>query len=158
MLPTKFQFIWLRGFRGIFICNSIHCYSNCILLISIFKLELSPFAHILFLQKACHHKHELPVAAMFFNGSGQRTCHRCFLLSFISFGPLVSEEKIKMWKVNGRQTTDVKWWQKLTLPLPRWANKLHAVLILFCKKKSWLAWVIRMYRQEKIIKLYEMKA
>jgi hypothetical protein len=31
--------------------------------------------------------------------------------------------------------TDAKWWQKLTLPLARWANKLHAVLILFCKKK-----------------------
>jgi hypothetical protein len=24
--------------------------------------------------------------------------------------------KLKMWKVNGRQTTDAKWWQKLTLP------------------------------------------
>ena len=24
MLPTKFQFIWLKCFRGIFICNSIH--------------------------------------------------------------------------------------------------------------------------------------
>ena len=35
----------------------------------------------------------------------------------------VSEEKIKMWKVNGRQTTDAKWWQKLTLPLARWAKK-----------------------------------
>ena len=28
-----------------------------------------------------------------------------------------------MWKVNGRQTTDTKWWQKLTLPVARWANK-----------------------------------
>ena len=37
MLPTKFQFICLRGFRTIFICNSI------LWLISIFKLELSPF-------------------------------------------------------------------------------------------------------------------
>jgi hypothetical protein len=36
----------------------------------------------------------------------------------------VSEEKIKMWKVNGRQTTDTKWWQKLTLPLARWAKNL----------------------------------
>ena len=35
----------------------------------------------------------------------------------------VSEEKIKMWKVNGRQTMDAKWWQKLTLPLARWAKK-----------------------------------
>jgi hypothetical protein len=34
----------------------------------------------------------------------------------------VSEEKIKMWKVNGRQTMDAKWWQKLTLPLARWAK------------------------------------
>jgi hypothetical protein len=44
------------------------------------------------------------------NGSGQneqsleRTFHRCFLPSFTSFGWGVSEEKIKMWKVNGRQT------------------------------------------------------
>jgi hypothetical protein len=47
---------------------------------------------------------------MFVNGSGQneqyleRTFHRCFLPSFISFGWGVSEEKIKMWKVNGRRT------------------------------------------------------
>jgi hypothetical protein len=27
-----------------------------------------------------------------------------------------------MWKVNGWQTTDDKWWQKLTLPLARWAK------------------------------------
>jgi len=29
MVPTKFQFIWLRGFRGIFICNSIHRDTKC---------------------------------------------------------------------------------------------------------------------------------
>ena len=39
----------------------------------------------------------------------------------------VSEEKIKMWKVNGRWTTDAKWWQKLTLPLARWANNSSRV-------------------------------
>ena len=66
---------------------------------------------------------------MFVNGSGQneqsleRTFHRYFLPSFTSFGWGVSEEKIKMWKVNGRQTMDAKWWQKLTLPLARWAKK-----------------------------------
>ena len=27
MLPTKIQFIWLKGFRGIFICNSIHFFN-----------------------------------------------------------------------------------------------------------------------------------
>jgi hypothetical protein len=47
---------------------------------------------------------------MFVNRSGQneqsleRTLHRCFLPSFSSFGWEVSEEKIKMWKVNGRRT------------------------------------------------------
>jgi hypothetical protein len=66
---------------------------------------------------------------MFGNGSGQnvqsleRTFYRCFLPSFSSFGWGVSDEKIKMWKDNGRQTTDAKWWQKLTLPLARWAKK-----------------------------------
>jgi hypothetical protein len=37
--------------------------------------------------------------------------------------PAVLEEKIKMWKVNGWQMTDAKWWQKLILPLARWAKK-----------------------------------
>ena len=72
---------------------------------------------------------------MFVNGSGQnessleRTFHRCFLPSFTSFGWGVSEEKIKMWKVNGWRTTDAKWWQKLTLPLAKWA-KNDSILII----------------------------
>ena len=50
-------------------------------------------------QKATNLKQELPVAAMFVNGSKrneqslQRTFHRCFLPSFISFGQAVSEIK-----------------------------------------------------------------
>jgi hypothetical protein len=69
MLPTKFRFIWPSGFRG-----------------EDFK-------------KSTNQKQELPVAAMFINGSGQnvqsseRTAHRCFLPSFGSFGQTVSEEK-----------------------------------------------------------------
>jgi hypothetical protein len=39
-------------------------------------------------------------------------CH-----SFTSFGWGFTEEKIKMWNINGWQTTDTKWWQKFTLPL-----------------------------------------
>ena len=80
----------------------------------------------IFLNRPIRNK-ELPLAAMFLNRSGQnersleRTIHRCFLPSFNSFGREVLEEKIKMWKVNGRQT-DAKWWQKLTLPLARWAK------------------------------------
>ena len=69
MLPTKFRSIWPSGFRG------------------------EDF------QKSTNQKQELPVAAMFVNGSGrnehslQRTNHRCFLPSFCSFGQAVSEEK-----------------------------------------------------------------
>jgi hypothetical protein len=70
MLPTKFRFILLSGFRA-----------------EEFK-------------KSTNQKQESPVAAMFVNGSGrneqylQRTLHRCFLPSFNSFGQVVSEEKI----------------------------------------------------------------
>jgi hypothetical protein len=96
MLSTKFRFIWPSDFREDF-------------------------------KKSANQKQELPVVAMFVNGSGQnvqsleRIFYRCFLPSFSSFGWGVSEEKIKMWKVNGRQTTDDKWWQKLTLP---WQGEL----------------------------------
>ena len=69
MRPTKFRFIWQSGFSG---------------------EEL---------KKSANQKLELPVAAMFVNGSGrneqtlQRTFRRCFLPSFGSFGKAVSEEK-----------------------------------------------------------------
>ena len=59
----------------------------------------------------------------------QRTCHRCFLPSFSSFGPGVSEEKIKMWKVNGRQTPSDG--TKLTLPLTRWGKNCWLLFLLF---------------------------
>jgi hypothetical protein len=72
MLPTKFRFIWSSGFRG------------------------EDFL------KSANKKQELPMAAMFVNGSGQteqsieRTFHRCFLPSFTSFGRAVLKKKIKM--------------------------------------------------------------
>jgi hypothetical protein len=52
--------------------------------------------------KSANQKQELPMAAMFVDGSVQieqsleRIFHRCFLPSFSSFGRGVSEEKIKM--------------------------------------------------------------
>jgi hypothetical protein len=70
MLPTKFRFIWTSGFRGED------------------------------LLKSAYQKQELPVAAMFVNGSGRneqslkRIFHRCFLPNFSSFGKAVSDEKI----------------------------------------------------------------
>ena len=71
MLPTKFRFIWPSGYRR------------------------EDF------QKSTNQKQELPVVAMFVNGSRrneqslQRICHRCFLLSFGTFGQLVSEKILK---------------------------------------------------------------
>ena len=62
MLPTKFRFIWPCGFR---------------------REDL---------KKSANQKQELPVVAMFVNGSEQneqsleRTFHRCLLPSFSSFG------------------------------------------------------------------------
>ena len=62
-----------------------------------------------FFQKSTNQKQELSVAAMFVNGLGrdeqslQRTCHRCFLPSFGSFGQAVSEEKIFKKLVNQKQ-------------------------------------------------------
>ena len=70
MLPTMFRSIWPSCFR------------------------VEDF------QKSTNQKQELPVVAMFVNGSGQnehylqRTFHRCFLPSFGSFGKAVSEDKI----------------------------------------------------------------
>jgi hypothetical protein len=70
MLPTKFRFIWQSGFRG----------EDC------FKLA--------------NQKQELPMAAMFFDGSElneqslYRTFQGCFLPSFDSFGKAVLEKMI----------------------------------------------------------------
>jgi hypothetical protein len=53
-----------------------------------------------FFDKSTNQKQELPVAAIFVNGSGQveqslkRTFHRCFLPSYGSFGQAISEEKL----------------------------------------------------------------
>ena len=81
MLSTKFQFIW----------DSVS--------------EEKIF------QKSTNQKQEWPVAAMFVNGSEineqslQRTFHtcRCFLPSFDSFGPAVSEGKIYQKSTNQKQ-------------------------------------------------------
>jgi hypothetical protein len=79
MLPTKFRFIYPSGFRG------------------------EDFF------KSANQKQELPVAAMFVNGSGQnvqsleRTAHRCFLPSFGLFGKAVSEKNYFFKSTNQKQ-------------------------------------------------------
>ena len=78
-----------------------------------FLPSFDSFGHVVsenkIFQKSTNQKQELPVAAMFVNGSGrneqslQRTCHRCFLRSFGSFGQAVSEEKILKKSSNQKQ-------------------------------------------------------
>ena len=83
MLPTKFRFIWRSSFRGED------------------------------LKKSANQKQELPMAAMFVNGSElnqqslQRTCHRCFLPSFDSFGKAILEETIFQKSTNQKQELPV---------------------------------------------------
>ena len=109
MLPTKFRFSCPSGFRGKYFFTN------------------QPIGDKKGLWRS------------FVNGSGQnehylqRTFHRCFLPSFSWFGWEVSEEKIKMWKVNGLKTTDAKWWQK---PDFRESHKIPTNLLSFCEFKG----------------------
>ena len=132
MLPTKFRFIWQSSFRGKdfleinqsetrIVCGGHVCYwigtKLAILIEDTIQMLPTKFRFIWpsgfrgeDLKKSANQKQDLPIAAIFVNGSGQneqsleRTFHRCFLPSFTSFDLGVSEEKIKMGKVNGRRT------------------------------------------------------
>ena len=70
-------------------------------------------------KKSANKKQELPVVAMFVNGSGrneqslQRTSHRCFLPSFGSFGQAVSEEKF--FKNRPIRNKNCLWWPCLLM-------------------------------------------
>ena len=121
MLPTMFHFIWPSVIRGEDFQKStiqkqeLHVVAMCLngwgrneqyiqrtfqrcFLSNFGSFQQSGFRGEDF-QKSTNQKHQLPVAAMFVNGSGQnqqssqRTSHRCFPPSFGSFGQTVSEEK-----------------------------------------------------------------
>ena len=113
MLPTNFRIIWPSGFRGEdfqkstnqkqelpvaarFVNGSRRNEHSFIkdcpqMLPTKFRFIWSNGFREEF-KKSANQKKELPVAAMFVNGSGrnqkylQRTFHRCFLPSFSSFG------------------------------------------------------------------------
>ena len=113
MLPTKFRFIWLSSYREEDFYKSTNQKQELpVAAMSINGSELNQQSllrtfHRCFLPsfgsfgqavseekiffKSANQKQELPMAAMFVNGSGQneqsleRTFHRCFLPSFTSF-------------------------------------------------------------------------
>ena len=76
--------------------------------------------------KSTNQKQELPMAAMFVNGSGrneqslQRTFHRCFLPSFESFGQAVSEEKI--FRNRPIRNKNCLWWPYLLMDRNKMSN------------------------------------
>ena len=71
-------------------------------------------------------KQELPVAAMFVYGSEQneqslyRTCHRCYLPSFSSFGKAVSEENIFLNRPF--RNKNCLWWPYLLMDQDKMSN------------------------------------
>ena len=113
MLPTKFRFVWPSGFRGEdFFRNQPIRNKNCLwqpcLLTDWDEMSILYRRHDIDASyqisvhlakrfrgedffKSANQKQELPMAAMFVNGSGQneqsleRTFHRCSLPSFTSF-------------------------------------------------------------------------
>ena len=76
--------------------------------------------------KSTNQKQELPVVAMFVNGSRQnehslqRTCHRCSLPSFGSLGHMVSEEKIS--KNRPIRNKNCLWWPCLLMDRDKMNN------------------------------------
>ena len=92
---------------------------------------------------------------MFVNGSGQyeqfleRTFHRCFLPSFTCFGWGVSEENIKMWKVNGRQMpSDGKsslylWQGELIIAFDEVNTCFYWLVYSHCLELGWLEFAVK---------------
>ena len=131
MLPTKFRFNWLCSFReedfqkstnlkqelpavAIFVNESGRneqslqkTFYRC------FLPSFSSFGKVIseekIFQKSTNQNQELPVVAMFINGSGrnqqflQKTFHRCFLPNCSSFGKAVIEEKTFQKSTNQKQ-------------------------------------------------------
>ena len=135
MLPIKFRFIWPRCFRGedlqkstnqkqelpvaaIFVNESgqneqslQRTFHRCFL--PSFRSFGQAVSEKKIFQKSINKKQELPVVAMFVNGSRrneqclQRTYHICFLPSFGLFGHAISEEKIFQKSANQKQELPV---------------------------------------------------
>ena len=136
MLPTKFQFIWEREFQrkrlfygstnqkkelsvAVMFINGLErneqslqrTFQGC------FLPNFDSFGQVVseqkIFQKSTNLTQDLPVVAMFVNGSEQndqslqKTFHGCFLPSFGSFGQVVAEEKIFQKSTNHEQELPV---------------------------------------------------
>jgi hypothetical protein len=130
-LPSFSSFGWgvLEAYLSV-----IQFIANCILLISIFKLELSPFPqkNRFFFYKAYNHEHELPGRpCLLMDRDEMRNFYRgpsidaSYQVSVhLAEGFQMRRLKCEKLTDDGKRTTDAKWWQKLTLPLARWAKNV----------------------------------
>ena len=114
-IPARFGLIWFSGFRGedlnvIFYQNMPNLHNRYISAerltlkqqwtIKISSPLFSIFSLAAILVGSRDHR------TQFWKGAIQGPFHQ----SLVAIGPVVSEEKIKMWNVDG-WTTDEKWWQ-----------------------------------------------
>ena len=148
MLPTKFRFIWQIDFRVEDFQKSTNQKQELRVVVMFVngsgqnEQSLQRTVHRCFLpsfgsfgqavseekifKKSANQKQELPVAAMFVNGSGrneqslQRTFHRCFLPSFSSFGQGVSNVFSPMETKDSMHISPV-----LMFPVENKANTAH---------------------------------
>jgi hypothetical protein len=106
MLPTKFRFIWSGGFRGEdFFRNQPIRRKNC-------------------LWRPCLLM-DLDEMSNRYRGPSIDTFYQVLVHLVKRF----QRRRLQCEKLtdDGQQTTDAKWWQKLILPLARWAK--HAIII-----------------------------
>ena len=150
MLPTKFRFIWLSGFRG----EDFQKLANPkqeLPVVAMFvnglgknqddRTQMIPtkfrfiwpsgFRGDNFFQKSTNQKQDLSVAAMFVNESGrnqqslQRTFQRCFLTSYGLFGQTVSEKNFKNQPIRNKNCL---WWPCLLMDREESSNQTQRLL------------------------------
>ena len=127
-LPSLSSFGWgvLEAYLSV-----IQFIANCILLISIFKLELSPFPqkNRFFFYKAYNHKMNcLWRPCLLMDRDEISNLYRGLSIDAsyqvsVHLAEGFQRRRIKC-EVNGRPTTKAKWRQKLTSPLARWAKNI----------------------------------
>ena len=132
LLPVKFRWILFSGFRGEVENVSTNqrpgrpsCFSDqhekhklcrgCWDLASC-QVSLNSVQRFQRRSRKCLSQSEARAAILFFRSAWKtqiryRMLSSCFLSSFVEFCSVVSEEKLKMWKVNDGRTTDNAWSQ-----------------------------------------------
>jgi hypothetical protein len=121
MLPTKFRFIWPSGFRGKdFFRNRPIRNKNC-------------------LWRTCLLTDRDEMRKLYRGPSIDASCQ-----VLIHLAERFQRRRLKCEKLTDdrRRTTDTKWWQKLTLPLARWAKNPQGGMCSFDRRiplmmKSW---------------------